>query len=50
MAPLNKMADLGRFNNMQTKVKYSISAIMINQRVIFLENTGGSVTLFEPMI
>ncbi len=50
VAPLNKMASFGHFDKMIIDEKYSISAIMINSRILFLGNYKGSVPLFEAMM
>lgn len=50
VSAINKMVRFGNYDNMTEKVQYKISAIIINDKALFLGHTDGSVKLFEAQL
>lgn len=50
VATPNKQERFGEFNNMKKGKEYKISGIVLENKILFLGNTGGSVKLFEAQL
>lgn len=50
ISPVNKMMRFGEFNNIKKGEKYWISAVVLNNTVLFLGHTDGTVKLFEAQM
>jgi hypothetical protein len=50
VSTMNRMERFGNYNAMKINEDYKISAVILEDRVLFLGNTGGSVKLFEALL